>query len=293
MSPQFLIFEILIFILFFVCLNKAIKQGSSRVWEFLFSVIYGVFLEWMTIQQLSAYHYGQFAIMIDGAPLCIGMAWAVIIFSGMEYVKQLEIPGVARPFLIGFLALNMDLACDVIAIRQGFWTWAIPLNAQWFGVPWGNFWAWYIVVVSYSGLLYVFQTRGWRISKNFLKRFGYVPLAGFLSIVILALTNYLFVYEIGADGISGLLSMGFLLQAGALIVIIFRPKVPGSAKIDLVSMSVPLVFHLYFNWIGFQNGYYREIPILGVVGLLMLFLGIFIHVYPAWKARIIQRSMII
>jgi hypothetical protein len=148
-------------------------------------------------------------------------------------------------------------------------------------------------VVSYSGLLYVFQTRGWRTSKNFLKRFGYVPLAGFLSIVILALTNYLFVYEIGADGISGLLSMGFLLQAGALIVIIFRPKVPGSAKIDLVSMSVPLVFHLYFNWIGFQNGYYREIPILGVVGLLMLFLGIFIHVYPAWKARKIQRSMII
>ena len=51
----------------------------------------------MTIQQLSAYHYGQFLIMIDGAPLCIGLAWAVIIFSGMEYVKQLEIPGCCTP----------------------------------------------------------------------------------------------------------------------------------------------------------------------------------------------------
>ncbi|NTW44012.1 MAG: carotenoid biosynthesis protein [Anaerolineaceae bacterium] len=289
MNPQFLIFEVLIYILFIACLRRATQQGASRVSELVFGVLYGVFLEWMTIQQLSAYHYGQFLIMIDGAPLCIGLAWSVIIFSGMEYVKQLDIPGVARPFLIGFLALNMDLACDVIAIRQGFWTWAIPLDAQWFGVPWGNFWAWYIVVVSYSGMLYVFQTRKWRISKNALKRWGYVPLATFISIIILAITNYLFVYEFGTNGISGLLSMGFLLQAGALIVIIFRPKVPDTAKIDQLSMAVPLVFHLYFNWIGFQNGYYFEIPILGFVGMLMLFIGLFIHLYPYWKAKRIQR----
>jgi hypothetical protein len=290
LNPQFLVFEVLIYILFVASLYRAVQQGSSRVSELLFGALYGVFLEWMTIQQLSAYKYGHFLVMIDGAPLCIGLAWSVIIFGGMEYVKQLEIPGIARPFLIGFLALNMDLACDAIAIRQGFWTWAIPLNAQWFGVPWGNFWAWYIVVTSYSGMLYVFQTRQWRTSKSFWKRWGYVPLAMTISIVILALTNYLFLYEFGANGISGLLSMGFLLQAGALIVITFRPKVPATAKVDPLSFAAALVFHIYFNWIGFQNGYYRQIPILGFAGMLMLLLGLFIHLYPAWRARKIRQS---
>ena len=69
--------------------------------------------------------------------------------------------------------------------------------------------------------------------------------------------------------------MGFLLQAGALIVIIFRPKVPPIAKIDPLAMAVPLVFHLYFNWIGFQNGYYFEITDSGICRNVHAFPGTF------------------
>lgn len=284
-QPAFLIFELALYLLFLACLWHASRQGRTRVWELTFSVFYGVLLEWMTIQQISAYHYGDFLVMIAGAPLCIGVGWAIIIYSGMEYVSHIQLPGIARAFLVGFMALNIDFACDAIAIRLGFWTWAIPPDTQWFGVPWGNFWAWYIVVISFSGFLYAFQTWGWRTSSTFLKRWGYVPLTGLISIVILGLTNYLFVYEFGSDGISGLLSMGFLLQVGALIVILYRPKIIPNSQLDPVSLAVPLVFHLFFNWYGFTNGYYRQHPTLAVVGISMLLIGLWAHGLPLWKAR--------
>lgn len=284
-QPAFILFELALYLLFIACLWHASRQGISRLWELTFSVFYGVFLEWMTIQQIAAYQYGDFWLMIDGAPLCIGIGWAVIIYSGMEYVNRLDLAGFARPFLVGFMALNIDLASDAIAIRLGFWTWAIPPDSQWFGVPWGNFWAWYIVVVSFSGMLYTFQTLKWRTSSNPWKRWGYVPLATLASIIILALTNYLFVYEFGADGISGLLSMGFLLQVGALIVILYRPKIVAQPRIDWVSLSVPLIFHLFFNWYGIRNGYYQQYPMLGLMGFSMLGIGLLAYALPYWKAR--------
>ena len=284
-KPEFFIFEILVYLLFLACLWHAWRQGNTRVFELITSLVYGVFLEWMTIKQLSAYAYGHFLVMFDGAPLAVGVGWAVIIYSGMEFVKQLNMPAVARPFLVGFMALNIDVAMDAIAIRQGFWTWAIPLDAQWFGVPWGNFWAWYIVVTSFSGLLYWMQTAGWRVSPHRLKRWGYAPLAFVGSVIILAFTNALFAYEIGRTNISGLLSMGFLLQVGALIVIIYRPRLQSETKLNPVAFAVPLVFHVYFNVIGFVKGYYAQIPLLGVIGVLMLITGMFAHLYPVWKSK--------
>ena len=275
----------MIYLLFLACLWHARRQGASRVLELMTSVVYGIVLEWMTIKQLSAYSYGHFLIMFDGAPLAVGLGWAVIIYSGMEFVKQLKISSVARPFLVGFMALNIDVAMDAIAIRLGFWTWAIPLDAQWFGVPWGNFWAWYIVVTSFSGLIYWMQTAGWRSAASPLKRWGYAPLAFVGSLAILAATNALFAYEIGRDNISGLISMGLLLQVGALIVIIFRPSVQSGTKLDPVAFAVPLVFHIYFNVMGFIKGFYAAIPVLGYIGMLMLLAGLFAHLYPVWKAR--------
>jgi hypothetical protein len=141
-APAFLAFELLFSLVFIACLVHAIHRSPSMMMELVFALLFGVLLEWMTIQQLQAYQYGQFLLMIDGAPLCIGMGWAVIIYSGMQLLESWEMPAFARPFAVGFYALHLDLAMDAIAIRQGFWHWVIPLDSQWHGVPWGNFWAW-------------------------------------------------------------------------------------------------------------------------------------------------------
>ena len=284
-KAAFVIFELLTISLFLACLWHAFRQSKEKVLELIFALIFGVFLEWMTIQQLAAYHYGQFFLMLDGAPICIGLGWAVIIYSGMEFVKHLSMPDYARPFLVGMLALNLDLAMDVIAIRLGFWNWEIPLDWQWFGVPWGNFWAWYIVVVSYSGLIYWFRHRVNQKGSVWLR--WLYPLFAFLgSVVILAITNYIFSNVFARTELVSAMSMLLIILAGAVILYVVKPRFKDNTRLDPVILAVPLTFHIFFTFFGFAAGFYVQIPILAVVGLTMFVVGMGVHLWPWWRTKI-------
>lgn len=280
----FITFEILTILLFITCFWHALKQKNGKVLELVFALVFGVFLEWMTIQQLEAYHYGDFLLMLDGAPICIGLGWAVIIYSGMEFVSHLEMPDYARPFLVGLLALNMDLAMDVIAIRLGFWHWVIPLDLQWFGVPWGNFWAWYIVVVSYSGFLYWFRYKLKQKKSNWLRK-TYPILAFLISVVILGVTNSVFVNVFAKTELVSALSMLLIIMAGGAIIYVVKPGLKKDAYVDPVILAVPLTFHLFFTVFGFAGGFYTKLPILGVIGLSMFALGLGVHLWPWWRNK--------
>lgn len=281
-KAAFIIFELLTILLFIACFWHAVGQKQGKVLELIFALIFGVFLEWMTIQQLEAYHYGEFFLMLDGAPICIGLGWAVIIYSGMEFVKHLEMPDYARPFLVGMLALNLDLAMDAIAIRLGFWNWVIPLDWQWFGVPWGNFWAWYIVVVSYSGFIYwfrnIYKQRGSAWLRNT------YPLFAFLSaVVILAITNYIYANVFAKTELVSAMSMLLIILAGGVIIYVVKPGLKIDAYVDKVILAVPLTFHAFFTVFGFAGGFYAALPILGVIGLTMFAVGLGIHLWPWWR----------
>lgn len=280
----FISFELLTILLFIACFWHALKQKSGKGLELVFALIFGVFLEWMTIQQLEAYHYGEFFLMLDGAPICIGLGWAVIIYSGMEFVSHLEMPDYARPFLVGFLALNMDLAMDVIAIRLGFWHWVIPLDWQWFGVPWGNFWAWYIVVVSYSGFLYWFRNKLKQKDSIWLRK-TYPLLALLGAVVILAITNNVFVNVFAKTELVSAMSMLLLVMVGGVVIYVVKPVLKNDAYVDKVILAVPLTFHIFFTVFGFAGGFYAKLPILGVIGLSMFALGLGIHLWPWWRNK--------
>lgn len=280
-KAAFIIFELLTILLFVACFWHAVRQKNGKTLELMFALIFGVFLEWMTIQQLEAYHYGEFILMLDGAPICIGLGWAVIIYSGMEFVKHLEMPDYARPFLVGMLALNLDLAMDAIAIRLGFWNWVIPLDWQWFGVPWGNFWAWYIVVVSYSGFLYWFRNLHKQRGSAWLR--NTYPLFAFLSaVVILAITNWVFANVFAKTELVSAMSMLLIILAGGVIIYVVKPEFKKDAYVDKVILAVPLTFHAFFNVFGFAGGFYASLPILGVIGLAMFAVGLGIHLWPWW-----------
>src|SRR6266704_834612 len=74
------------------------------------------------------------------------------------------------------LALTIDLSMDAIAIRLGFWTWRQA--GPWFGVPLGNFYAWFIVVFGFSLLLRL--GRLWSLA-------GPLALLGDVAMAILAI----------------------------------------------------------------------------------------------------------
>ena len=283
-KAAFIIFELLTILLFIACFWHAFRQKNGKIIELVFALIFGVFLEWMTIQQLEAYQYGEFFLMLDGAPICIGLGWAVIIYNGMEFVKHLEMPDYARPFLVGMLALNLDLAMDAIAIRLGFWNWVIPLDSQWFGVPWGNFWAWYIVVVSYSGFIYWFRHihkhRGLAWLRNTYPLFALLG-----AVVILAITNYIFANVFARTELVSAMSMLLIILAGGVIIYVVKPGFKKDAYVDNVILAVPLTFHTFFTVYGFAGGFYATLPILGVVGLTMLAVGLGIHLSPWWHKK--------
>lgn len=279
---SFIIFELLTYILFGACLWHAARRDRLRVAELFAGLVFGVFLEWMTLRQLEAYAYGQFLIMIDGAPLGVGMGWAIIIYSAMTFTQQLDMPIYTRPLLNGLLALNIDLAMDVIAIRMGFWTWGTgALDYEWFGVPWGNFWAWFIVVSSLSGFFEMFRLYGW--ADKPLHRWLYVPLSTVLAVIVLAATNYLYASILWPNYL-GFTGMGVILGLALLLVIRSKPR-PRTTAFEPVIFAVPLTFHLFFNVAGLAGGYYAQQPILGLIGAMMFAMGVGIHLWPSLTGR--------
>lgn len=146
----FILFEIIIYIQFALCLRHALRHGTANLLKLGFGILFGVMLELATIRQLNTYEYGRFVIMVWGVPLCIGVAWSCIIYSVMELSDASSLPYWLHPILDGLLALNIDLALDTVAIRLGFWDWGLGLQVQYFGVPYANFWAWFWVVFSFS-----------------------------------------------------------------------------------------------------------------------------------------------
>lgn len=276
--PIHLIFEFLSYGLLAACLWHAARQERHRMVELAAALVYGVFLEWMTLRQLEAYQYGRFLVMFDGAPLTIGVGWAVIIYSAMELSDRLALPEAARPWLDGLLALNIDLSMDAIAIRLGMWHWGfVGLDEQWFGVPWVNFWAWFIVVTSFSACIR--GLRPWRRSR--IGAWLYVPAALLLSVMVLAVTNWVYRSILAPNDIA-LLGIVLLVGSGLYIVWNVRPTVLHPGPPNPVVIAVPLTFHgLYFT-AGIHYGFYAETPALAIIGAAMLFGGLAVHLWPWW-----------
>ena len=130
-------------------------------------VLYGLTLEVLTLLQFHAYQYGHFLIMFGPVPLAIAVGWGIILYSAMTFADIFALPLWAAPALVGLLGLNIDLSMDAVAIRLHMWQWiGVAYNQQWFGVPYVNFYAWFIVLSSSSTLLWLARPLtarpGWR-----------------------------------------------------------------------------------------------------------------------------------
>ena len=119
LNLYFLAFEILVLVLFLACLQNAWQRGSWVAWQLLAGVLFGLLLELATIQQLNAYKYGCFLVMLGPVPVVVGVAWGTIIYSVRSFSDKTNLPEWARPVLDGLMALNIDLSMDAIAIRLG------------------------------------------------------------------------------------------------------------------------------------------------------------------------------
>lgn len=273
-----LVFEILACGLLIVCLIHASRHSRYLVAELLVTVVYGVILEALTLRQLGAYDYGPFVLVVDGAPVAVGIGWGVITYSAILFSDGLNMPDQTRPLLDGLFALSVDLAMDAIAIRLGMWHWVgVQLDAQWFGVPWVNFWAWLIVVVAYSASLRAM--RPWRRYR----RWGqfYPAIAAGLALAVLAIVNRLYglVEDPPQVALAGLL---LAIPASLWVIVRVRPRPRRSQRGDRIALAVPLAFHLLFAGAGLAGGFFFARPALALVSLGMLGISLGLHLWTRY-----------
>lgn len=268
-SPYFVIFELIIYVLFLLCLRHAWRKTPAYVLKLISGALFGVLLELATIRQLHAYQYGQFLVMVFDVPLCIGVAWGTIIYSAMEFSDASSLPYWLRPILDGLLALNIDLTVDALAIRFGMWNWGQGLQFQYFGVPYANFWAWFWVVASFS--------LGWRLLA---RRPGWIGqwlpalLALFVGLAGVLGTNALIVFGVPADYRLPVIAVTLL---GALGIVLLKRPAFYQTPVNSLVFWVPFIMHVYFLAAGLVSGVIFAPWVLLLVSLAMLAIALWLH----------------
>lgn len=265
----FILFELIIYIQLILCLFHAWKQGTTNLLRLFAGILYGVSLELATIRQLHAYQYGEFLIMVPDVPLCIGIAWACILYSVMEFSDASSVPYWARPILDGLLALNIDLALDAVAIRLGFWDWGQGLKFQYLGVPYANFWAWFWVVFSFSlGYRLLAHRDAWIV------RWLSPLMALILGLAGVSGTNVIIAFEVPFE--DHRLFVAVTLFLALILVATMRPHFYVKPAPALV-FWIPFLTHAYILIAGLISGVILNPPFLLFIGLVMIAVAFYLH----------------
>jgi uncharacterized membrane protein len=152
MNPDYLLLEISATAFFIGAAVAALRRGRLPFLELISAATFGILLEELDQLIFQTYHYNPaWTLEIDRAPVVIGLTWALIIAGAMRLTDALGVRHRYAPVVDSVLAISLDLAFDAIAIRMGLWTWVgIDPSDGWFGVPYGNFYAWLFVTFGFS-----------------------------------------------------------------------------------------------------------------------------------------------
>ena len=292
-----MIFEIVIYLLFGACLVHAWKRGLNFVTELFGGLMFGLILEYVNVAFLVDYRYGRFLVMIADIPLAIGVGWAVIIYTSMALSDRFGLNNWTRPMADAFLALNIDLPMDVIAIRlgDGMWGWgwadqSARWTSEWFGVPFGNFFGWFFVVFLYSATLrFARYVTVQKKLKNVWKT-AYPFMAVVISEILL-MSLIIALILVGEMGVPSWLIFVIPVAISAAFLVFFGKPKPCDSPTGWIIHAVPLFFHLYFLAAVIVFKLEAWTPWIIPISLSMLITGIVIHIF-AFRSRNKNRIMI-
>ncbi len=187
-SIPYVLFELGIYVTAAYVLVKLWRTQPEKVPRMLVAMVFAGALEIFDIRTTHTYHYDRFLLMWgdwpNWFPICIAVAWGLVLHSTMEAGEHLFASRWARPPMVAVLAVSVDLlldpvvassrivaepgmACDATwvgpgqAIGLGFWVWCVPEaeHSLIWGIPFGNFYAWGAVTLGFSAVAEVLQAR--------------------------------------------------------------------------------------------------------------------------------------
>jgi hypothetical protein len=174
-----------------------------------------------------------------------------------------------------------------VAIRLGLWTWTSRADEGWFGVPWGNFFAWLFVAFWFS--FFTRQARAAQSTQNGArarKRSGrlqwLVPFAAFGGLIavlvpFVALENAAalpFVPDEGGsyrNSVWVLFALTLALFVGVTVRALAQELAPRKPA-DHWLLLIRLTIHALFLLALVATGMYLEVPLLlaAAIGLFLL-----------------------
>lgn len=302
----FFIFELIGFLAFAaILLREIIHKNKARIIELFSCLVFGMILEIGNTYLAHTYSYSpNFFFQIFNVPLVIGFGWAVIVYSAMLLSDQYNIPWKVRPVMDALTALVLDLSMDIIAIRLGFWSWSIPLDQEWYGVPFENLIGWIFVVFTFSFMMRLIRTFNWkRLSTRILILLNPV-ICYFLLVLELAIFSLVVILPYQINNWTALLKFNYVpdfmllynpqVQMWKVIIlvmiltimvdIVIRTIVKQTRtylyQFDLLSFLILSSFHLFFFAGIFISGINNHLPIIIFIAIDMFLLHCLIHFLP-------------
>ncbi len=260
-----------ILILFVV---RRTRHPGSVILECLaFVLLYaGLFENFAVVQ--GWYVYGRSLLMFGDVPLSVPLIEMDVLIGGLFLLEKMNMPGWAKPFVLGLFGMLQDLSLDPLAVRQVFsiggaasgrWTWLLsPGVAQIYNIPVYNFPGWMLIMLY--GSIYLL------IGRGIFKRSGYKPWVGWVypfPAMLLALITMVtplsqFLLWMAPFGTKGgnfewVMLAFHLAFPMLLLVFLWRGRMLGrfSFAADWPLFLIPVLFHLAdIFWIlagGFTN----------------------------------------
>lgn len=290
--------EFSLFFLFLFCLAYAVKQGKRDVTYLLGGLAFGLILEYIEVIAGMGYTYGQFTVMLGKAPLnipvCIGCGWGIIMYTARLFSDSLKLGLWACVAFDTLLAINIDLSMDTVAYRLHMWHWnwagtnLNPLTADWFGIPYGNFFGWQMVVFFYSAFSRLFERWLVKDTKTSVVKFILVTILALLcaEILLFGFEAYFEKFLLQYLGITSMHRfVGVIIICIAIVIWGWRNRNVAPDKIPAIAWFVPAWFHAFFFAVFFIVGFYLENRWMTIAACVNLLIGVIIHVAPVRFGR--------
>lgn len=286
------------------------RKNKDFLETLILAVLYGVILEVLNVHMSGLYSYGkEFMVQIYDVPLAIGLGWAVIYYISHKSAQNYNLKWWQIPLFMSLIALSIDLVVDVVAIRLGFWSWRIPFDQEWFGVPYDNLFGWLAVIWTFSFFINLskqnFLSR--KLSKvikyssaiisPFLLAFqiiSYTAIAaifsgGFTAGQVLSLYkahDYSYAYTLGAQTVKAYILFGIIVL---LVLYLTKEIYKNRDKIAVEDSFFPFLMlisiHLFFLISIFIDGIYKQLPIIVLISIFILVFHFLLHLFPVYLLK--------
>lgn len=281
------------------------RKNKELLETLVLAIFYGLLLETLNVHMSGVYLYGkEFLLQVYEIPLAIGLGWAIIYYIVAKSIESYNLKWWQVPFFMALVAVVFDLAIDTVATRLGFWDWLIPLNQEWFGVPYDNLFGWLVVVWTFVFFINLSKQKFWSKRMSKIIKYSSVIISPFIlvfqliSFVILAAVvsgknslgeimvvhesrDYSYAYSPEVQIVKAYF---FWIIIAVLILCLTRAihknRDKISAKVNFFPLTIAIFLHSFFLVSIFMKGFYKEAPILILISLVSLFFHVLIVIAP-------------